>query len=148
VGRACAALPPSIVAIAVGATGLGAAALLSTSHVLLALALGAGLLEAMDGFHATRRHALIRAAPAFWALPVPRLARLRARLRPFSESEVKGPTRARDVFELNLARLSPPPRQPLLLTAFALAATLAAALVARGLTDESVAAGALRWLLW
>lgn len=88
---------------------LAAAALFALERSLLALLLIAAIFEALDGLHASRRHALLTLAPQ---RSVPELAALRARLRPFSDALPEAPTRARDHAELSLAAVAPPPGAP------------------------------------
>lgn len=147
-GRALAGAPVLARAALVGALGVGVALLFATGHVLLALALAAGLFEATDGYHASLRHEVLGARAALQRLPVARLARLRARLRPFSDDAVEGSTRGRDHFELSLARQEPPPPQPLLLASLALSMVLVAGVAARLLDgDDPSARLAVQWLL-
>jgi small GTP-binding protein len=88
---------------------LTAAVLFSVERSLPALLLIAAVFEALDGMHASRRHALLALAPR---RSVHELAALRARLRPFSDSLPEAPTRARDHAEIALAALAPPPSAP------------------------------------
>lgn len=119
-----------------GAALLGAAVLFAAERSLLALLLIAAVFEALDGLHASRRHALLALAPR---RSVPELAGLRARLRPFSEALPEAPTRARDHAELALAAVAPPPGAPWR-SAVALAAAIALAWSTR-------ATPGARWML-
>lgn len=88
---------------------LTAAVLFAVDRPLLALLLVAAVFEAVDGMHASRRHALLTLARSG---SVHELAALRARLRPFSDALPEAPTRARDHAELSLAAIAPPPSAP------------------------------------
>lgn len=88
---------------------LAAAALFALERSLAALLLITAVFEALDGLHASRRHALLRLTSG-WS--VQDLAALRARLRPFSDALPEAPTRARDHAELSLAAMAPPPGAP------------------------------------
>jgi hypothetical protein len=90
-------------------TLLTAAVLFAVERSLPALLLIAAVFEALDGMHASRRHALLALAPR---RSVHELAALRARLRPFSDALPEAPTRARDHAELALAALAPPSGAP------------------------------------
>ncbi|MFO0629932.1 MAG: hypothetical protein U0325_30475 [Polyangiales bacterium] len=118
-----------------GATLLSSAVLFATGHALLGVLLLTAVFEALDGLHATRRHAR-------WALLPPRsiaeLAALRARLRPFSDTLPEAPTRARDHAELTLAA-APPPRPAPWRSVVALALAVALAWAARS-------APGVRWM--
>lgn len=135
-GRGLAAARRELRGGLLGLALLAAAVLFAAERTLWAVLLIAAVFEALDGLHASRRHALMALAPG---RSVPALAGLRARLRPYSDALPEAPTRARDHAELSLAALAPPPGAPWR-SALAVASAMALAWAARS------APGA-RWML-
>lgn len=136
-GRALSRGPRAQRAAVLALALVGAAVLFAAGPTLLALALIACVFEALEGFHASRRRRIIESSPVLRAMSVTELARLRARLRPFSEGTVEARSRARDYAEISLAKAPAPALSPLGVAAaaaglVAVCATAAALLTAGG----------------
>lgn len=146
-GRELSRRPRALRAAVLALALVGAAVLFAAGPSVLALALIASVFEALEGFHASRRRRIIESSAVLSAMSVTQLARLRARLRPFSEGSVEARSRARDYAEISLAMRPAPPLSPRGGLAAA-AGLVAACATAAALMHASVGAPLAALHLW